>query len=400
MSSRKIGRPIGPGWWAALLVLVIVAMIVSTAVFFTGSYRTFVDVTLTSDRSGLVMEPGAKVKMRGVQIGEVGTISAGSKQATLELHLYPSAVESIPADVRAEIKATTAFGAKYVDLIAPPVPSEARLAAGAQLVSDNVTTEVNTVFESLSGVLQSVDTAKLNATLGAISTALRGRGDELGRALDDANTILGEVNPRMPALHEDVRAFGAASSAYSAAAPDILRVLEAGSVTAKTVTDQQSMLDAALMSAIGLSNTGTDVVGSNHDDLVRSINLLEPTTDLLMKYNPTYTCLLVGSKWFLDNGGYDMVGGRNNKSLILDVGILGGDDPYKYPKHLPKINASGGPGGKPSCGSLPDPSAAYPPKQLITDTGWGANPGDFPTTPAPGNPPVLDFLTGSMGGPR
>src|SRR5690606_22817718 len=109
------------------------------------SYRSFVDVTLTSDRAGLVMEPGAKVKMRGVQVGEVGTIATGPDRATLRLRLYPSAIEAIPANVRAEIKATTAFGAKYVDLVAPPEPSGARLAAGAQLVSGNVTTEVNTV---------------------------------------------------------------------------------------------------------------------------------------------------------------------------------------------------------------------------------------------------------------
>ena len=36
-------------------------------------------LTLVSDRAGLVMENGAKVKLRGVQIGEVGTIGAESR---------------------------------------------------------------------------------------------------------------------------------------------------------------------------------------------------------------------------------------------------------------------------------------------------------------------------------
>ncbi|MFZ2174246.1 MAG: MCE family protein [Rhodococcus sp. (in: high G+C Gram-positive bacteria)] len=400
MTYASSRRHIAPGWWAALLVLVIVGLVAMTVVLFTGSYKRSVDATLTSERSGLVMEPGAKVKMRGIQVGEVGSISSGSEEATLVLHLYPSAIESIPANVRADIKATTAFGAKYVDLIAPADPSSTRLTGGARLVSDNVTTEVNTVFENLSDVLDSVDPAKLNATLGAVSSALRGRGDELGRTLDDANAVLGEVNPRMVTLDQDVQAFGDASGAYSSAAQDILQVLSAGSVTATTVTDEQANLDAALTSVIGLSHTGIDVLGSNQDALVRSVNLLEPTTNLLLKYNPTYTCLLIGAKWFLDNGGYDMVAGKNHKSLILDVGILAGDNAYQYPKHLPKINASGGPGGKPSCGSLPDPSASYPIKQLVTDTGWGANPGDLPTTPAMGNPPFLDFLTGIAGGAR
>ena len=36
-------------------------------------------MTLTSDRAGLVMESGAKVKMRGVQVGRVEAISGGGQ---------------------------------------------------------------------------------------------------------------------------------------------------------------------------------------------------------------------------------------------------------------------------------------------------------------------------------
>ena len=47
-----------------------------TALLFSGTLRNFVPLTLVSDRAGLVMENGAKVKLRGVQIGEVGSIGA------------------------------------------------------------------------------------------------------------------------------------------------------------------------------------------------------------------------------------------------------------------------------------------------------------------------------------
>ena len=51
--------------------------------------------------------------------------------------------------------------------------------------------------------------------------------------------------------------------------------------------------------------------------------------------------------------------------------LLFGDDPYRYPDNLPIVNAKGGPGGKPSCGSLPDVSKNFPVKYLVTDTGFG-----------------------------
>ena len=55
-------------------------------------------------------------------------------------------------------------------------------------------------------------------------------------------------------------------------------------------------------------------------------------------------------------------------TVIMDAGLLMGDDPYRYPDNLPIVNAKGGPGGKPSCGSLPDVSKNYPVKYLVTDT--------------------------------
>ncbi len=114
--------------------------------------------------------------------------------------------------------------------------------------------------------------------------------------------------------------------------------------------------------------SGVNVIGGNQPNLVRSLDVLEPTTDLLLKYSPTYTCMFQGAQWFLEHGGRDAMGG-NGKSVVMDVALLLGDDPYHYPDNLPIVGAKGGPGGKPSCGSLPDPSANYPVRALVTNTG-------------------------------
>ncbi len=64
-------RGIDPIWWAPVLLVVVVAVSTLTAMAFEGTLRTTVPLTVISDRAGLVMEDGAKVKLRGVQIGEV-----------------------------------------------------------------------------------------------------------------------------------------------------------------------------------------------------------------------------------------------------------------------------------------------------------------------------------------
>jgi len=396
-----------------MLFVVITAMVVVSSTLFAGTFRSYVPVTLTSDRSGLVMESGAKVKMRGVEVGRVSSIRGGSRPVSLKLELDPDQVRYIPANVEAEIRATTAFGAKFVDLIYPDEPSAQRLSAGAVLRARNVSTEVNTVFENLVGILHQVDVAKLNATLTALADGVRGQGERIGQATTDANEVLLAVNPRMGTVGQDWRSFKDFSDVYGAAAQKILTIINRASNTSTTITNHADDLDALLLNIIGFSHSGTDVLAPNKDNLVNAVNGLEPTTNLLMKYNPEYTCLLVGAKWYLDNGGYDALGG-NGRTLLVDAGILLADDPYQYPDHLPIVAAKGGPGGKPGCGSLPDVSKNFPVRHLVTNTGWGTgldvrpNPGIghpcwvnfFPVTRAVPEPPsIRECIPGPAIGP-
>lgn len=360
-------------------------MIALTAGSFSGSFTPFIPLTLVSDRAGLVMEPGAKVKLRGVQIGQVASIGTDTKAAQLRLKMDPGPFKYLPANLEAEIKSTTAFGSKYVDLIVPEHPSATALKPGAVLHSRNVTVEVNTVFENLQSVVAAIDPAKLNAILSAFAQSVRGKGERIGQAITDANNVLLTVNPRQDTIDKNWRLFGKTTAIYSVAAQYILSILDSAATTSKTLTDDQRSLDSLLLSTVGFSQTGINLIGRNESNIVRSFNLLDPTTALLNKYSPTFTCLFQGAQWYVDHGGRDMLGG-NGYSFIMDAALLFGDDPYRYPKHLPKVNATGGPGGRPSCGSLPDPSANYPVRSLVTDTGWGAAPDEIRTTPWVGNP--------------
>lgn len=387
-----------PAVWTALLIAVVLAFVWLCSVTFAGALKAYVPVTLTSDRAGLVMESGAKVKLRGVQVGRVSGIDGG-KHVRLKLELFPDQVQHIPANVEAQIRATTLFGAKYVDLVYPDKPSRQHISAGAVLRSRNVTTEVNTVFENLVNVLHQIDPAKLNAVLTAFADAVRGRGERIGEAITASNNVLGEINPRMTSIRQDWRSLGDASHAYGRAAQDLLTIVEAFSVTSDTFTRQASDLDDLLLNVIGVSQAGIDLLAPNRNNLVRAVNVLQPTTDLLLKYNPEYTCLLEGAKSFLDNGGYNVVGGQNGRSILLDDSFILGSDPYRYPDNLPIVAAKGGPGGKPGCGSLPDVAANYPVRQLVTNTGFGTGL-DIRTNPGIGFPGWANFFPVTRGTPE
>src|ERR1700754_1138069 len=122
-----------PAWHALILVVIFALLIWLTYALFTGTLKKVVPVTLTSDRAGLVMETNAKVKLRGVQVGRVSEITGGKEPVVLNLAIDPDKIKFIPANVEAKIRATTVFGAKFVDLIYPDNPSQQRLAPGAVL---------------------------------------------------------------------------------------------------------------------------------------------------------------------------------------------------------------------------------------------------------------------------
>ena len=398
MSTQYKQRRIHPLWWAASLFAVIAAVITACFLAFYGTFRSVVPVTLTADRTGLVMETGAKVMMRGVEVGRVRTIGGGREPTQLQLELSPDQMRYIPANVEVEIKATTAFGAKYVDLIYPQLPSPKRLAAGAVLHSRNVSTEVNTVFENLVSLLDRIDVSKLNAVLSALSDGLRGQGQRIGEATTDANQVLRAVNDRTDNLAGDWRSFKGFSDTYGAAAHDILATLDAASTTSTTITDHSKDLDALLLNIIGVSDSGTKLLAPNRDNLINAVNGLAPTTDLLLKYNPEYTCLIQGAKNFLDHGGYENIGG-NGRTLLVDAALLLGDDPYQYPDNLPLVAAKGGPGGRPGCGSLPDVSKNFPVRYPVTNTGWGTGL-DLRPNPGLGHPCWADFFPVTRGVPE
>jgi phospholipid/cholesterol/gamma-HCH transport system substrate-binding protein len=383
---------------AVLLIVITVGLIALCLGFFNRSFSPTVPVTLVSDRSGLVMEPYAKVKMRGVQVGHVAAVSGGSNPVSLQLDIDPDQIQFIPANVQARINATSLFGAKYVDLTYPSEPSSQPLAAGAILKSENVAVEVNTVFQNLVQLLKKIDPAKLNAILSAFADGVRGQGEAIGAATQASNEVLLAVNPRMDVVREDFRALQGVSEVYGTAANDIVDILSAASTTSGTVVDHSKQLDALLVNLAGFSRSGVDVLGPNKDNLVKAVDLLEPTTNLLMKYNPELTCVLVGANNALDDLKH-YTGGGDGKSLIMDAQVLLGDDPYRYPDNLPLIAAKGGPGGKPGCGSLPDVALNWPVRALITDTGFGTGL-DYRPNPGIGFPGWANYFPVTRGVPQ
>ena len=373
-----------------LLTVAVIAAVVAVAVgLFQGSFTESVPVTVLSPRAGLVMNVDAKVKMRGVQVGKVDSIeSRPNGQAVLHLAMYPSEMHLIPANVLVDLTSPTVFGAKFVELVAPAQPSAQSLHAGQVLDSQHVTVEINTVFKHLTSVLGTLDPAKLNETLGAVSQALSGRGEKIGQAFSDLDSFLAKFNPSLPALSRDIALSAPVFRAYGDASSDLVRTVRNSVHNSKSIVDEQHNLDALLVSAIGLADVGNDVLAPNRKGLTDVIHLLAPTTDLLNEYAPALQCAFGGEAQLQKTPPLP------EPSIAITASLTWGGERYRYPQNLPKVAATGGP----RCMGMPKLPFNTKAKLLVADT--GANPVQY------GNPQLLlnfdglkQLLYGPIDGP-
>ncbi len=345
----------------ALTVLVLIVVVVLAVGLFQDSFTRSVPVTVIADRAGLVMYPNAKVKINGAQVGKVDSIEPlPDGGAALHLAIDPATVDVIPANVGAEITSSTVFGAKFVELVAPSRPSPAALQAGTVIQGgDNVTVELNTVFQKLVSVLSAVEPAKLNQTLGALSKSLDGRGDKFGQTLVDLDSALSTLNPALDSLNNALEISPPVFDAFADASPDLLNTVANTTSIGETVIATQDSLDALLVSAIGLADIGTDVLTANRQPLTDVLHLLVPTTDLANEYNPALTCGLGGLLPLANGPGIPVPG------AVLLQGFFLGRERYRYPGNLPKVAAKGGP----QCHDLPNVGYEQRPPYVVTDIG-------------------------------
>jgi phospholipid/cholesterol/gamma-HCH transport system substrate-binding protein len=350
--------------------VVIVVLVTLIYMQFRGELTPKTQLTLLSSRSGLVMDPGSKVTYNGVAIGRVSNVEQvtrdGKVAAELTLQVFPRYIPLIPANVDANIKASTVFGNKYVSFTTPENPSKARVTSSEVIDARHVTTEFNTLFETITSITEKVDPVKLNMTLAAAAEALSGLGSKFGESIRNGNKILDDINPQMPQIRYDVRKLADLADVYTQASPDLWDFLNNAVTTARTLNEQQDQLDTALLASTGFANTGADIFERGGPYLVRALADLVPTSKLLDTYSPQIVCQLRGEAEALPlaKGAF----GGNGYSLDTNTQFLGGPNPYVFPDNLPRINGRGGPGGAPGCWQTINKNF-WPAPYLVVDDG-------------------------------
>jgi phospholipid/cholesterol/gamma-HCH transport system substrate-binding protein len=359
--------------------IAVVALVAVLAVAqYNRAFDTTVPVTIKADRSGLLMEPGAAVKLNGVEIGSVATVTTDGDGARLSLHLNPDLVDRVPADVSANLVPATLFGSKYVELKpGPSTGSGQHLEAGAVIDRAAVTVELDNTFDAVLRTLQAMPPSKLNAALTAVADSLRGNGKRAGDVLRELDGYLAGLDPHLPDLGRRLPQVTGVANDYREITDDLATAAGNLGKTSDTFVQRQAELGTFLHSLTDLGNSTSDFLEHNGDGLVTTLDTLRPTARLLARYSPVLPCFLGG---VVHNdqtiravmGGPELGGTHSNVHVTMSS--LPGVPAYQYPRNLPKTGVDTGP----DCHGLPDVQGIPP--YVPYDTGANPYPNHDETT--------------------
>ena len=297
---------------AGLLFLAVLAgAVLLTVAVYQKWFTDVVTVTLKADRIGNQLSTGGDVKARGLVVGEVREVSSEGSGATITLALEPEAAEQLPSDTRAQMLPKTLFGEKFVSLVFDDSSTAEPLQEGDVIPQDRSETarETSEALDDLLPLLQTLRPAQLSVTLNALSTALRGRGEQVGQNLELVDSYLREFNPEIPALGESFRGVADLADNLEASRPDILALLDNLSAINRNLVDQEQELNTFLTSTTTFADEMGGFLEANDERLIRLAADSLPSLKVYEKYAPEYPCLLKGLDQQLELGAQTF-GGR------------------------------------------------------------------------------------------
>lgn len=141
------------------------------------------------------IQPNSRVRVADVTVGHVTRIELQGNHALVSMRLDPGV--DLPANATAKIGMTTIFGSQHIELAAPTdQPSRGRLRAGALIPLDHTGSfpTPEQTLAALSLVLNGGGLGQVGDITEALSTAFRGREQDLRSLVEQVNVFAGNLN--------------------------------------------------------------------------------------------------------------------------------------------------------------------------------------------------------------
>lgn len=383
------------------LVASVVAVVVSVLLIARGAGALDTGATVTAvlpAQAGRI-PVHAPVHHLGVKVGDVrssvGTASGDDDEpgTGIEMLIAPEHAERIPSDVVIRAVPRTLFGDVRLDLVTRGGPGSVRPGGGDVLVDGDVLAADRSdeavllydVFTRASDLLVSIEPDRLQVTLTALDRALDGRGELLGRVIEDADRAGEHLSPAW-----EETAGAAAGIAYLAedlasAGPEIVETLQEATRLSQIVLDRPDSLGRLLDAGLAVTGSGALMADRTVTGAIRLVDDTGVVLDRTARNPHGVIRTLYAMGPMGEAGAAAFSTGRFNITAVpsfADPMPYGPEDCPRYPD-LAGSTCSGTPSAAPSAGTT---VAAASERELIRELQAAAASEPGSPVPPPADP--------------
>jgi phospholipid/cholesterol/gamma-HCH transport system substrate-binding protein len=220
--------------------------------------NTYHVTALFDDVTGLI--PDDNVKVAGVVVGKVLTVSAKHGRALVEFEIDNDHAD-LPRDTKAAIRWRNLIGQRYLYLY--PGQSPQALQDNDVISSTASAVDLGELFNKLGPIVGAIDPSQVNKLLETLTQALDGRQDKVGQALDDLAVLAKGLGSRDQAIQRLITNLDTVAATINRRDAQIDTMLQNLITLSDAFGDNTATLDAAVKE-FGKFSTDLDHVLSNN----------------------------------------------------------------------------------------------------------------------------------------
>lgn len=327
--SRRLGLRTGTlAFVGALAVAVLTVTGGLLVVSGSGGLSRDPEITAVVPAGAGVIFGAAGVQYQGVHVGRLAHLDAGVTGSRITMQLDPDAIRNIPAAVRVRIVPRTLFGDVFLELVPPHDPAAGpRLRDGAQVTADTSAEAVQLagLYYTTTELLQELRPDRLAVALDAMSQALAGRGETLGRTLDRTAALTEQLGPRIDAGLAASPQLAAVTEAMAAATDDMIGTMQNAATLSEIVLERRDGIARLLRGGAGLAAEGSALMSENTDRIISVVRTGSPVLGTFAADTTGLDDTLRYLTTFGDAGARVFATGRFDITAVVDF-----SDPMPY----------------------------------------------------------------------
>jgi len=251
-----------------LISLVLLSVLTTVGVKYAfGAYDPGYELTARFEGAGQNLDTESVVKLRGVDVGRVESISLGDDQrAVVRLKIEPGV--DVPESAVAVIRPISIFGPKFIDLIPGSGEIEGPyLGDGDEIAHTRSALELSDILGNADELLRAVDPQDFTTVLHTFAQGIDGLDQEMADAITNGQTVLNAMMASSADRHVMLESFADIADEMADEGETILALGDSAHEALPTLSEHEDDMAGLLEGTSRLAGGLAEVLRANEDVL-------------------------------------------------------------------------------------------------------------------------------------